>query len=50
MQTQLAVAALLESPLEYKDWLMYYAKKLSDENAKDKVDELCRWLLGPPYT
>ncbi|KAI9343341.1 TUP1-like enhancer of split-domain-containing protein, partial [Pilaira anomala] len=50
IETQLAVAALLESPQEYTDWLMYYAKKLSEENAKEKVEELCRWLLGPPYT
>jgi hypothetical protein len=28
---------------------MYYAKKLSDENAKDKVTELCGWLMGPPF-
>ncbi|KAG1065990.1 hypothetical protein G6F42_026734 [Rhizopus arrhizus] len=48
--TQLAVAALLDSPNEYSDWMMYYARKLSEENAQDKVQELCRWLMGPPFS
>jgi protein HIRA/HIR1 len=43
------VAAILESPNEYKDWLTYYARRISEENAKDKALELCRWLKGPPY-
>ncbi|GAN04822.1 hir-1 [Mucor ambiguus] len=50
IETQLAVAALLDSPNEYSDWMMYYARKLSEENAQDKVQELCRWLMGPPFT
>ncbi|CAO3610025.1 unnamed protein product [Mucor hiemalis] len=49
IETQLAVAALLNSPSEYIEWMMYYAKKLSEENAKEKVEELCQWLMGPPY-
>lgn len=43
------MAAILESPNEYKDWLTYYARRISEENAKDKALELCRWLKGPPY-
>lgn len=46
----MAVAALLESPNEYADWMIYYARRLSEENAKDKVEELCKWLMGPPYS
>ncbi|RCI01866.1 HIR complex subunit, partial [Rhizopus stolonifer] len=49
IETQLAVAALLNSPHEYVDWMMYYARKLSEENATEKVKELCQWLLGPPF-
>ncbi|KAF7729232.1 HIR complex subunit [Apophysomyces ossiformis] len=49
IEIQLAVAALLESPEEYKDWLMFYARQLAKENAQEKADELCRWLIGPPY-
>ncbi|KAI8986936.1 WD40-repeat-containing domain protein [Pilobolus umbonatus] len=49
IETQLAVAALLDSPDEYKEWMIYYARRLSHENAKEKVEELCRWLIGPPY-
>ncbi|KAG1050954.1 hypothetical protein G6F43_006809 [Rhizopus delemar] len=49
IETQLAVAALLNSPAEYKDWMIYYAKRLSEENAKQKAEELCKWLTGPPY-
>ncbi|KAI8884517.1 WD40 repeat-like protein [Backusella circina FSU 941] len=49
IEIQLAVAAILESPNEYQDWLVYYARRISEENAKDKALELCRWLKGPPY-
>ncbi|KAI9483200.1 MAG: TUP1-like enhancer of split-domain-containing protein [Benjaminiella poitrasii] len=49
IETQLAVAALLESPKEYIEWMKYYARKLSEEGVKEKVEELCRWLMGPPF-
>ncbi|KAI8365862.1 WD40-repeat-containing domain protein [Choanephora cucurbitarum] len=49
IETQLAVAALLNSPQEYNDWMMIYARKLSEENAKERIEELCRWLMGPPF-
>lgn len=49
LQTQLAVAVLLDSPDEYRQWMIYYAKRLATENATERVDELCRWLLGPTY-
>ncbi|KAH8550148.1 WD40-repeat-containing domain protein [Umbelopsis sp. PMI_123] len=49
IETQLAVAVLLDSPDEYRQWMMYYAKRLATENATERVEELCRWLLGPTY-
>ncbi|KAI8384389.1 WD40-repeat-containing domain protein [Radiomyces spectabilis] len=49
IEIQLAVAALLESPEEYREWLIFYARRLSKENAQGKVEELCRWLAGPPF-
>ncbi|KAI8349396.1 TUP1-like enhancer of split-domain-containing protein, partial [Blakeslea trispora] len=49
IETQLAVAALLNSPQEYNDWMMIYARKLSEENAKERIEELCKWLMGPPF-
>ncbi|KAI7904073.1 WD40-repeat-containing domain protein [Cokeromyces recurvatus] len=49
IETQLAVAVLLESPKEYIEWMKYYARSLSKEGAKEKVEELCRWLTGPPF-
>ncbi|KAI9496376.1 WD40-repeat-containing domain protein [Zychaea mexicana] len=49
LEIQIAVAALLESPVEYRDWLKQYATRLSRENAQEKVKELCRWLVGPPF-
>ncbi|KAI8975693.1 TUP1-like enhancer of split-domain-containing protein, partial [Mycotypha africana] len=49
IETQLAVAALLNSPEEYSRWMTYYARKLAKESAKGKVEELCRWLIGPPF-
>ncbi|KAI7876516.1 WD40 repeat-like protein [Lichtheimia hyalospora FSU 10163] len=48
IEIQLAVAALLNSKSEYRQWLKIYAKKLSVENAQEKVKELCHWLIGPP--
>ncbi|SAM04262.1 hypothetical protein [Absidia glauca] len=49
IENQLAAAIVLESATEYKEWMIYYARRLSKENAQSKVEELCRWLMGPPY-
>ncbi|KAI8328132.1 WD40-repeat-containing domain protein [Chlamydoabsidia padenii] len=49
IENQLAAALVLESTTEYKEWMIYYARRLSKENAQSKVEELCRWLMGPPY-
>ncbi|CAO3591956.1 unnamed protein product [Absidia cylindrospora] len=49
IENQLAAALILESAKEYKEWMIYYARRLSKENAQTKVEELCQWLMGPPY-
>ncbi|KAI9278489.1 TUP1-like enhancer of split-domain-containing protein [Phascolomyces articulosus] len=49
LEIQIAVAALLESPVEYRDWLKQYARRLARENELEKIKELCRWLAGPPF-
>ncbi|ORZ19308.1 WD40-repeat-containing domain protein [Absidia repens] len=49
IENQLAAALILESAKEYKEWMIYYARRLSKENAQAKVEELCQWLMGPPY-
>ncbi|KAJ3132949.1 HIR complex subunit [Physocladia obscura] len=42
----MACATVLESPTEYRRWLLLYARKLSDEGIVAKVKELCDDLLG----
>ncbi|KAI8093179.1 WD40-repeat-containing domain protein [Halteromyces radiatus] len=49
IENQLAAALILESAKEYKEWMIYYARRLSKENAQKKVEELCQWLMGPPF-
>ncbi|ORZ04889.1 TUP1-like enhancer of split-domain-containing protein [Absidia repens] len=49
IENQLAVALLLGSIKEYNEWMLYYAKRLAKENCQSKVEELCQWLMGPPY-
>ncbi|KAG2226895.1 hypothetical protein INT45_010174 [Circinella minor] len=49
LEIQMAVAALLDSPVEYRDWLKQYARRLARENEVEKIKELCRWLAGPPF-
>ncbi|CAO3615348.1 unnamed protein product [Cunninghamella blakesleeana] len=49
IENQLAAALILQSPKEYKDWMFYYARRLSHDNAQSKIEELCQWLMGPPF-
>ncbi|KAI9028965.1 WD40-repeat-containing domain protein [Phycomyces nitens] len=49
IEIQLAVAVLLDSPEEYRQWLVYYAKRLTKTNAKNKIEDLLGWLAGPPF-
>ena len=49
LETRLAAAAALDSPSEYRLFLVQYAKKLADEGLRSKAEELIRELLGPIY-
>ncbi|OAD70377.1 hypothetical protein PHYBLDRAFT_171755 [Phycomyces blakesleeanus NRRL 1555(-)] len=49
IEIQLEVAVLLDSPEEYNQWLIYYAKRLTKTNAKKKIEELLGRLAGPPF-
>ncbi|KAI8337443.1 WD40-repeat-containing domain protein [Chlamydoabsidia padenii] len=49
IENQLAAALILGSAKDYKEWMFYYARRLSKENAQSKVEELCQWLMGPPF-
>ncbi|KAG0345255.1 HIR complex subunit [Podila humilis] len=49
LENQMAAAQVLQSPAEYKQWLRCYVQKLADEGAISRVEELCKYLLGPVY-
>jgi protein HIRA/HIR1 len=42
-------AKVLDSPAEYKQALLLYAKKISDEAFKGKAEEVIKELFGPVY-
>ncbi|KAJ3385761.1 hypothetical protein HDU80_000594 [Chytriomyces hyalinus] len=42
----MACSTVLESSSDYKQWLILYAQKLSDDGEVAKVKELCDELLG----
>ncbi|EMR09558.1 hypothetical protein PNEG_02145 [Pneumocystis murina B123] len=47
LENRLSSAAILHSPDEYKTILNVYTRKIAEENMKDKLEELCMYLLGP---
>lgn len=49
MEDYLACALQLRSSAEYRYWLKLYSRRLSDENAVHKIEELCYMLLGPSH-
>ncbi|KAG8761499.1 HIR complex subunit [Ceratobasidium sp. 423] len=49
LESRLAAAQLLDSPAEYKQALLLYAKRLSDEGFRSKAEELIKELCGPLY-
>ncbi|KAG6890029.1 hypothetical protein C0992_003252 [Termitomyces sp. T32_za158] len=49
LETRLNATKLLESPNEYKQALLLYAKKIADENFRGKAEELIKELYGPIY-
>ncbi|PPQ69736.1 hypothetical protein CVT25_010445 [Psilocybe cyanescens] len=49
LETKLHSTRLLDSPQEYKQALLVYAKKMADEGFRSKAEELIRELFGPVY-
>ncbi|KAG5643708.1 hypothetical protein DXG03_009757 [Asterophora parasitica] len=49
LETRLNTARLLDSPQEYKQALLVYAKKIADEGFRAKAEELIKELFGPVY-
>ncbi|QRW21197.1 hypothetical protein RhiXN_06186 [Rhizoctonia solani] len=49
LESRLAAAQLLDSPAEYKQALLLYAKRLADEGFRSKAEELIKELSGPMY-
>ncbi|KAG0244912.1 HIR complex subunit [Actinomortierella wolfii] len=50
LENQVAAAQILNSPVEYKQWLRCYAQKLAEDGANARVEELCKYLMGPSYS
>ncbi|CCM01218.1 uncharacterized protein FIBRA_03266 [Fibroporia radiculosa] len=49
LETKLHAAKTLESPQEYKQALLLYAKRIADEGFRGKAEELVKELFGPVY-
>lgn len=49
LETRLNATKLLDSPHEYKQALLLYAKKIADESFRAKAEELIKELYGPIY-
>ncbi|KAG6379734.1 histone transcription regulator 1 [Boletus reticuloceps] len=49
LESKIHAAKVLESPSEYKQALLLYAKKIADEGFRAKGEELIRDLFGPVY-
>lgn len=49
LETKLHAAKSVESPQEFKQVLLVYAKKIADEGFRGKAEELIKELFGPVY-
>lgn len=49
LEVRMKGAVQLDSPNEYRTFLLAYAKKLAEEGIRNKAEELLRELLGPIY-
>ncbi len=49
LETRLHAAKVLDSPAEFKQFLLLYAKKIADEGFRGKAEELIKELFGPVY-
>ena len=49
LETRLHATKLLDSPQEYRQAMLMYAKKIADEGFRSKAEELVKELYGPVY-
>ena len=49
LETKLHATRLLDSPQEYKQVLLLYARRIADEGFRAKGEELIKELFGPVY-
>src|SRR6185369_3232590 len=49
LETRLHATRLLDSPQEFKQAMLVYAKKIADEGFRAKAEELIKELFGPIY-
>ncbi|XP_059118424.1 protein HIRA-like [Peromyscus eremicus] len=49
LENQVAAALTLQSSLEYRHWLLLYARYLVNEGFESRLRELCKDLLGPVH-
>lgn len=49
LESKLHAAKALDSPQEYKQALLLYAKRIADEGFRAKAEELAKELFGPVY-
>ncbi|KAM0791654.1 hypothetical protein ACM66B_006090 [Microbotryomycetes sp. NB124-2] len=49
LETRMSSAIALDSPAEYRQFLLMYARKLNEESLRSKAEELVRELFGPVY-
>lgn len=49
LEVRMKAAVTLDSPTEYRTFLVAYAKKLAEESIRNKAEELLKELMGPIY-
>lgn len=49
LESRMAACKVLDSPVEYKTFLLLYAQRLGSEGFRNKAEELIRELMGPVY-
>ena len=49
LESRMYAAKTVDSPLEYKQALLLYARRIADEGFRGKAEELVRELFGPTY-
>lgn len=47
LENRIGAAIMLESKREFEQFMLMYAEKIAEEGMVERVDELCKELLGP---